>query len=150
MSCNWLNDDTVKLELSSTKKDEILKELIALTVKSGEITNQEEFTRAIFDREAKITTGIGSGIAIPHARSNAVDEFVMAFARSRKGLDFKSLDDRPVHLFFILGAPLEHDEEYLETMAKLSKLLKEANFRKKILDAKTKEEIIRIISGDKE
>ncbi|MDD5091274.1 MAG: PTS sugar transporter subunit IIA [Candidatus Wallbacteria bacterium] len=143
----WLKEDNIKLDLKAKDKDAILNELNELALESKKISDPEEFTRAIFDREAKITTGIGSGIAIPHARSNAVKDFVMVFARSKKGLNFKALDDKPVHLFFLLGAPFDHDEEYLEAMGRLSKLLKEPTFRSRLLEVKTKAEILDTITG---
>lgn len=141
-----LNEELIYMDLEpALSKEEILNFLIDLIYKSGKINNKELFKKDIFAREAKITTGIGSGIAIPHTRSKSTDEFVIAFARCKKGCDFASLDNKPVYLFFILSAPLNNDTDYLKFMKILSETLKKAEIREKLKNAKTKKEIIDII-----
>jgi len=148
MSLIPLCKECIEMDLKGKDKNEILNSLIELISYSGKINDIEVFRKAIFDREKKITTGIGSGIAIPHAKSDGVDSFSLAFARSKAGLDFASMDNKSVHLFFILGAPVDHDDDYLKGMSELSGLLKDPIFRNKLLEAKSKDEIYNLIIGE--
>jgi PTS system fructose-specific IIC component len=149
MSLIPLSKECIELEMNYNNKEDILNHLVDLVTNSGKISDIEKFRKAIFDREKKITTGIGSGIAIPHAKSDGVENFAIAFARSKEGLDFSSMDGNPAHLFFILGAPAEHDDEYLKGMSELSSFLKEPEFRNSLLEAESKDEIFKLLtSGD--
>jgi len=147
MSLIPLSKKCIELDIGKKDKNEILEYLISLIDISGNVNDIKQFKKDIFDREKKITTGIGSGIAIPHAKSLGIDNFSIAFARSKKGLDFASMDNNPVYLFFILGAPVEHDDEYLKGMSELSGLLKDPEFRQALIDADSKDEIFDLITG---
>jgi fructose-specific phosphotransferase system IIA component len=140
-----LSPALIKLELEKTSKPEVLEELIDLLVQGQKITDKENFTKAVMDREDICSTGIGKGIAIPHSRNAAINEVAVALGRSKKGIDFDALDSQSVHLIFLLAAPLNAGSVYLKALARLSRLLRHSEFRQALIEARTKEEILKII-----
>lgn len=140
-----LNTSLIKLDLEKESKPEVLEELIDLLVQSDKIKDKESFTKAVLDREDICSTGIGKGIAIPHSRNEAISEVAVALGRSKRGINFDALDSQPVQLIFLLAAPLNAGSVYLKALARLSRLLRHAEFREALIEARTKEDIIRII-----
>lgn len=138
--------EQIKLELEGTTKQEVIKELISLIDKSGNLTSKEEFYKDILAREKKGSTGMGKRIAIPHVRSHAVEKTTVAFARSKEGVDFNSLDDKAAKLFFMLAVPKQGSQEYLDLLTHLSQQLRYADFRNKLLEAESKEKIRDILA----
>ena len=100
----------------------------------------------LLDREKLGSTGIGDGIAIPHGKLAGLEEMVVAFGRSRSGIAFEAMDGKPVHLFFLLMAPENSAGQHLKVLAKISRMLKDAGFRKNLLEAKTHDDLVRLIS----
>ena len=96
-------------------------------------------------RESLGSTGIGDGVAIPHGKVSDLHELVVAFGRSKKGIAFDAIDGKPVHLFFLLLAPENSTGQHLKALAKISKMLKTPNFRKKLIEAKTKSDLYKAI-----
>ncbi len=144
----FISPQLIKLDLSSTKKLEAVKELIELLDKAGYLTDAEAFLKSVLEREKVGSTGIGKGIAIPHSRTSAVREVVVAIGRSKEGIEFEALDNRPVHLIFLIAAPIESGGLYLKALARLSRLLRYQEFRSELMDAQTVEEVIKIISSE--
>ncbi|MDX5474055.1 MAG: fructose PTS transporter subunit IIA, partial [Bacillaceae bacterium] len=99
-----LTEQTVKLELSSISKSNVIQELVSTLDSAGKLEDKRKFEEAILAREAQSTTGIGEGIAIPHAKTSAVKTPAIAFGRSAKGIDYEALDGQPSHLFFMIAA----------------------------------------------
>lgn len=137
------------LDLKAKEKVEAIKELSSILIDKGIINDADEFFTAILKRENLESTGIGSGVAIPHARTKAVKNIVLAFGRSQVGVDFSSLDSKPSHLIFLIAAPEEKKSEYIITLARLSKILRSEQVRIRLNQAKTPEEILTIISNNK-
>lgn len=135
----------VIMELKSTEKNGVINELSAPLVKSGLIVDEAEFVSAILRRENLESTGIGAGVAIPHARTDAVKTLVLAFGRSEGGVDFSSLDGKPSHLIFLISAPEAMKREYIWTLAKLSSLLRRQEVREGLVNAKTVDEVYSVI-----
>jgi fructose-specific phosphotransferase system IIA component len=133
------------LDLKEKEKIEVIKKLSERLISLGYITNSDEFFGEILKRENLESTGIGMGIAIPHARSNAVKDLVIVFGRSQEGVDFSSLDGKPAHLIFLIAGPEDKKSEYLFALAKLSKLLRKDEVRIELNKAKNEEEVIAII-----
>lgn len=133
------------LKLKSKDKIGVIKELTSLLLKKGVITDEEEFLKAILKRENLESTGIGFGVAIPHARTKSAKKLVLAFGRSIEGIDFSSIDGKPSYLVFLIAAPEDKKSEYILTLARLSKILRRENIRKKLREAKDKEEVLEII-----
>lgn len=144
----FISPQLIKLELSSTQKVDAIKELIDLLDKAGFLTDADAFLKSVLEREKVGSTGIGKGIAIPHSRTTTVREVVVAVGRSKNGIEFEALDSRPVHLIFLIAAPIESGGLYLKALARLSRLLRYQEFRGELMDAKTEEDIIKIISSE--
>lgn len=140
-----IKKDTIILNLKSSNKEEALNELADKLHKSGKLNDKEKYIKAILKREEQSTTGIGEGIAIPHAKTEAVKIPAIAFGRSIKGIDYDSLDGEPAHLVFMIAASEGAHNEHLETLSKLSTLLMDSDFREKISKARTEDEILNLI-----
>lgn len=140
-----LSPTAVILELKSKEKNGVIHELAAPLVSSGLIVEEAEFVSAILRRENLESTGIGFGVAVPHARTNAVTTLVLAFGRSEEGVDFNSLDGKPSHLIFLISAPEGQKREYIWTLAKLSSLLRREEVREGLKNAQTVEEVYSVI-----
>ena len=123
-------------ELKSRRKDAVLGELVNTLAQAGVTRAPEAVLAALRQRESIGSTGLGKGIAFPHARSTVVSERAIVVARSRHGVDFESTDGRPVHLcFLIVAPPLERDAIYLQLLAQLVRGLRLARIRQRLLDA---------------
>ena len=146
----YLKEERICLNLETTEKKAAIRELAGFLRAAKEITNFNSFLKDVFEREKVGTTGIGDGIAIPHARTDAVSEFVIAFGRSAKGVEFQSLDSKPVKLIFLMGAPKQNLNGYLRILARLTRLLKKVDFRKSLMEASSAREIIEIFEKTEE
>ncbi|MEA1964894.1 MAG: PTS sugar transporter subunit IIA [Candidatus Aerophobetes bacterium] len=145
---NFLDKRAIKPALESRTKEETLEELTDLLEKTGKVSNREDFLKAIREREELGSTGIGYNIAIPHARSSGIKSLVGAFGISKEGIDFDALDKEPVYLFFILGAPPNASGDYLKALATVSRFLRRKRARQSLREAKTVEEIEKIIKEE--
>ncbi|MBN8193493.1 PTS sugar transporter subunit IIA [Bacillus sp. NTK074B] len=141
-----LTEETIQLDLSSRTKDGVIDDLVSVLDKSGKLQDHKEFKKAILNREAQSTTGIGEGIAIPHAKTSAVKSPAIAFGKSEEGVDYESLDGAPAHLFFMIAATEGANQTHLEALSRLSSMLMDMNVRQGLLKAKSKEEILEIIN----
>jgi len=145
---DYLREDMICLNLKATGKEEAIKELGSFIRKAKEITNYEMFHKDVLEREKLTTTGIGEGVAVPHARTDAVTGFVIAFGKSEQGVEFDSLDGKKARLLFLMGTPKTAGlDEYLVLLAHLTRLLKEESFRESLLKAKSPAEIIEIFKN---
>lgn len=141
-----LTKETIQLNLSSHSKTGVIDELVTVLDHSGKLENTEEFKQAILGREAQSTTGIGEGIAIPHAKTSAVKSPAIAFGKSETGVDYESLDGAPAHLFFMIAATEGANQTHLEALSRLSSILMDMDVRKALLNASTEEEVLEIIN----
>ncbi|GAS80765.1 PTS fructose transporter subunit IIABC [Paenibacillus amylolyticus] len=133
--------ETMIMDLQATTKAEAIDELIASLNRSGRINDPVLFKEMIYKREAESSTGIGGGIAMPHAKTTAVNEPTVVFAKSRKGLDFEALDDQPAHVFFMIAAPEGAGNTHLRTLAALSRLLIDSDFISQLMSTDTPAEV---------
>ena len=141
-----LSPESMIMDLQATTKDEAINEMADLEVATGIVNNKEKFVESIWAREKESTTGIGGGIAMPHARNEYINKARVLFAKSEKGVDFDSLDQQPVHLFFMITAPAGADNTHLQALAKLSSLLINPDLVEKLKVAKTADEVIDLFS----
>lgn len=130
-----LQPEDIILSLSAETKEGLLRELAAKVAERHPGLDRDELLRILLDRERLGSTGIGDGIAIPHGKLRGLDKPVMAFGRSRKGVDFNALDNNPVKLFFLLLAPEEAAGMHLKMLARISRILKDPAVRKSLLEA---------------
>jgi fructose PTS system EIIBC or EIIC component len=135
----------ILLNIEAKEKFAVIQELARPLLETGAITDEAEFTSAIIRRENMESTGIGLGVAIPHARTKAVSAIVLAFGRADHGIDFASLDGKPSHLIFLIAAPETQKTEYIMTLARLSKLLRKDEVRIGLNRATTPDEVISVI-----
>ncbi len=140
-----LTEDTIVLDLKARTKKEVIEELANVLEKTGKLHDRETFIEAIFAREAQSTTGIGEGIAIPHAKTKAVRTPAVVFGRSKDGIDYDALDGKHSRLFFMIAAPEGANNTHLEALSRLSTLLMDSSFRSKIENALTKQQVIQAI-----
>ncbi|MFC1539279.1 PTS sugar transporter subunit IIA [Candidatus Latescibacterota bacterium] len=141
-----LNIHRIK-DLQSNSKDEALAEMIKLVSDSPEVTSPQALLRAIKYRENIISTGVGLGIAIPHAKISSVTDFVVALGRSKEGIQYQSLDNKPVHLIFLIAASDTQGNEFLKILAKISSIFKNPANIKKVRDAKSPENILSLLKN---
>ncbi|MBU6049168.1 PTS fructose transporter subunit IIABC [Lactobacillus delbrueckii] len=144
-----LSPESMIMDLQATTKDEAINEMADLEVATGIVNNKEKFVESIWAREKESTTGttgIGGGIAMPHARNEYINKARVLFAKSEKGVDYDSLDQQPVHLFFMITAPAGADNTHLQALAKLSSLLINPDLVEKLKAAKTAGEVIDLFS----
>ncbi|MGP4068899.1 PTS fructose transporter subunit IIABC [Halobacillus sp. B29] len=142
-----LTKETILLNMTASSKPEAIDELIGKLDKAGKLNDRDEFKQAIQAREDQSTTGIGEGIAIPHAKTGSVKDPAIAFGRSQEGLDYESLDGQPTNLFFMIAASEGANNAHLETLSRLSSFLMDTNFRSKLEQAKTEDEVIEAINA---
>ncbi len=148
----FLNERAVSCDVKSHTKEDIIKELVALLVKAGSIKDKDgtKLGQILLEREALGSTGIGQGVAIPHGKSNCVQDLLAAFGVSRHGVNFDSLDGEPVHLFFLLVAPEDSAGPHLKALARISRLLKDRHFRESLKNAKDEKHLVKIIRDEDE
>jgi len=132
---DFLSEKCININLKGRNKREVLEELVDLLVKAGEIEDKEEMVKVLLEREKLGSTGIGEGIGIPHGKTKTVKKLVAAFGRSEKGIDFDSLDGEPAYLFFLMVAPQDSAGPHLKALARISRLLKEKDFREELMRA---------------
>ncbi|MGX1263291.1 PTS system fructose-specific IIC component [Rossellomorea marisflavi] len=141
-----LTKETIQLNISSDSKSGVIDELVTVLDKAGKLQDVQGFKKAILNREAQSTTGIGEGIAIPHAKTAAVKSPAIAFGKSVEGLDYESLDGTPAHLFFMIAATDGANQTHLESLSRLSSLLMDPEVRQALLSAQSEDEVITIIN----
>ncbi len=123
--------------MTSRTKEDALSEMIEGLMKSGLKIDPARTLDILLQREKLGSTGIGDGVAIPHGKIQGIEDIVVVFGRSKKGIEFDSVDKKPVSLFFLLLAPENSAGDHLKTLAKISKMLKTASIREKLIIAKT-------------
>ncbi|WLF30286.1 PTS fructose transporter subunit IIABC [Bacillus altitudinis] len=141
-----LTKHTIKLQLDSQQKEAVIEELVTVLDTAGKLNDKEGYKAAVVNREKQSSTGIGEGIAIPHAKTASVKEPAIAFGRSTAGVDYESLDGQPSHLVFMIAATEGANNTHLEALSRLSTLLMREEIRKQLLAASTEDEIIEIIN----
>ncbi|BCK45510.1 PTS fructose transporter subunit IIC [Streptococcus suis] len=139
-----LRKDVMLLDLQATSKEAVIDEMITSLVDKGYVTDFDVFKTGIMNREAQTTTGLGDGIAMPHAKNAAVKEATVLFAKSNKGVDYASLDGQPTDLFFMIAAPEGANDTHLAALAELSKYLMKAGFADKLRGVSSPEEVISV------
>ncbi|REI27779.1 PTS fructose transporter subunit IIC [Staphylococcus felis] len=141
-----LTQETIAMDLSATTKDGVIEALAQQLNEAGKLNDIETFKDAIHERERQSSTGVGEGIAIPHAKNAAVTTPAIAFGKSKEGVDYESLDMQPAHLFFMIAAPETGAKTHLDALAKLSSVLMDESVRSALLKANTPEEILSIMN----
>ena len=145
---DFLVPDAIEPNMKSTTKKDAIRELVSLLKRAEAIAEENFVAEVVLEREELGTTGIGEGIAVPHGKSDTVDRLVAAFGRSEKGIDFDSIDNQPVHLLFLLVAPSDSAGPHLMALARISRLLKNKDFREGLMEAESKLRILEICEAE--
>ena len=132
--------------LQAKDKQEALAKLIELSNDDTFVIDFEQFQNAVLDREYIVTTGIGQNVAIPHIKSRWVRDFFITVGIFRDGVEWQSIDEKPVHLAFLIAGPEEH-ENYLRILAKLTLIIRNKEKRKAIIGAKTTDEVFQLLES---
>jgi mannitol/fructose-specific phosphotransferase system IIA component (Ntr-type) len=136
----------VKVPLASTEKDAAITELLDLLDENKLLANRQAATDAVFTRERTRSTGIGSGIAIPHGKCNAVKELAMAMGVTREPIEFESIDGKPVSILILLVSPLDQTGPHIQALARISRLMLDSTFRTALEEAPSAEAAYALLS----
>ncbi len=143
-----LNESAIVPDLLASTKTEALEVLVEAMANSHPEVDEQEMLTILLEREELGSTGIGDGIAIPHGKSPNIAQITSGFGLSKSGIEFDSLDGEPAHLFFLLIAPENSAGDHLKMLARISRMLKNTEFRKRLLSADSQQEIYQIISQE--
>jgi PTS system nitrogen regulatory IIA component len=142
-----LKEESIISELNATDKKGVLEKLTDPVAKAAGV-NQEEMIRVLLERERLGSTGIGGGIAIPHGKLKSLESLLVGFGRSHKGVDFEALDGKPAHLFFLLMAPENSTGAHLQMLARISRLLKDSTFKRRLMTAVDRRDLYMVIANE--
>ncbi len=140
----------ISLDLQSKKRHEVIPELVEILASAGKIDNRDFFVQELLEREKLSSTGIGNGIAIPHKLTSHISSTVLALGKTTRGINFGSLDKKPVHLFFLILGPEGKHTEHLKLLSKLSRLLHDRQFCDQLFRAQSPSEVIALIKAKEE
>ncbi|WCL48746.1 PTS sugar transporter subunit IIA [Leptospira sp. GIMC2001] len=143
-----LNENNILFDFQATSKDEVIQKMVDHMVTIGQLesSKRSDVVDALLHREKSMSTGIGSGVAIPHCSVSIVEDLKSIMAISREGIEFESIDSKPVHIFILLVVPKAKFQEHIKTLAMIAKTLNQPEEREKIVSAKSLEEIKNILA----
>jgi len=141
-----LSKDMIFLDIPGKTKEDVIRELVnRIAQKKMVLKDSDQFFEEVLERERLGSTGIGEGVAIPHARTDNVEKIIIVFARTMKPVDFNSDDKRPVRLLFMIAVPVRGLKSYLTTLAKISRIVRQEKVRRMLLEASSPDDVIRVI-----
>ena len=145
-----LETKNILTEFKSENKDDIINELVDLLNGDERVINLEEIRKCVFEREEKMSTGVGKGFAIPHGKTNSVTDILAAFGKSEKPIEYNSLDGEPVHLVFLMIGKETLLAKHIKLLSRISRLMNNEEFRKKLIQAESKETILKIFKEEEQ
>jgi len=140
-----LNTNLVELNLQGDSKQEVIENLLDILVKTGKVKDRALALEALLDREAKMSTGLQQGIAIPHGKTDAVDELLVCVGIVKGGMDFEALDGIPSKIFIMTLSPETRSGPHVQFLADISRVLTSEGMREKLINAETKDELLSLI-----
>lgn len=143
-----LSPEFIIANLEASDKEGVLKELCVFLESKGAIRDQKALLASLLEREKLGSTGIGENVAIPHAKTDELDRILTVFGKSKKGLEFESLDQKPVHFICLLLAPINSTGLHLKALARIARLLKSPTLREAILNAGDPETIYSVFQDE--
>lgn len=144
-----LNKEAININLTARDKKGVLDELVAPVASTAGAT-KDQLVKVLLERERLGSTGIGGGIGIPHGKLKNLESLVLGFGLSRQGVNFESMDGRPTHIFFLLLTPEDSAGIHLKLLARISRLLKNDDFKERLMQSQTSEDIVAAISEEDE
>jgi fructose-specific phosphotransferase system IIA component len=145
-----LSEDRIKIPLENTGKEKIIEEMVELIDKSRKVRNKSQILKAVLDREAVMSTGVGDEVAIPHGKADGIEDIVAALGITKEPVDFKSLDKKPVKLIWLLVGPQDKTGPHLKALSRISRLMHKKDFRERLIKSKTPKEMIDAIVSEEE
>ena len=145
-----LSEECISLKLAVQAKPDIIRDMAELASRSGRIESTDQLVEALLAREQIQTTGIGHGMAIPHATAEGVKGLVLALGIAKEGVDFHSLDQQPVHLIFLLAGEPRLQTSFLGILSRISRFFRNEEFRNKVLSVANAKEILALIGAREE
>ena len=145
-----LDEKFILTGFKSEQKEKIINELIDLYKQSDKVNDLEKVRMAVLEREKVMSTGVGKGFAIPHGKTNAVNDVIAAFGKTEKEIDYDALDGKPVHFIFLLVGRDDMVSKHIKLLSRISRMMNKDEFRNKLIVAKSKEEIIEIFKEEEE
>ena len=142
-----MKESLVITQLKSRNKEDLIREMASGFKQAGVVKDENKFVEAINEREQIESTGIGSGVAIPHARTDAVEGLAVAFGRSSEGVDFDSLDSKPAHLFFMIACSENITKGHLQVLARIARLCKNEKMKDALMKARDSKEVMGFIKS---
>lgn len=146
--CDILSVNHIKAELNSETKVDIINELVDLLNDSNQVKNIDEVRSAVLEREKIMSTGVGKGFAIPHAKTSAVEKIIACFGKTKEPVDFEALDGEPVSLIFVLVGQDNMVGPHIKLLSRISRMMSKDEFREAVLNAKTPEEIYKVFEEE--
>jgi fructose-specific phosphotransferase system IIA component len=145
-----LNTNNILTEFKSENKNDIINELVNLLKGDERVVDIEDVRKCIFEREEKMSTGVGKGFAIPHGKTNSVTDIIAAFGKSKTPIEYNSLDGEPVHILFLLVGKDNLLAKHIKLLSRISRLMNNDEFRKKLIEAESKETILKIFQDEEQ
>jgi fructose-specific phosphotransferase system IIA component len=147
---DYLNKNLIFLDIEAQNRDDALSQIIHMMYDNHAIADANQFLSEVQKRESLGSTAIGTGFALPHARTQNVNQIVVAIARLKKGVDFGAEDKEDIKVIFLLGTPVNSVGEYLKVLARISKLLRQNSVRKGLLKAKNQQDVLALFEDTEE
>lgn len=145
-----LSPEVIRIPLQSTEKHGIIAELIDILFSANQLKDKNVALEAVLEREKIMSTGIGEGVAIPHAKTPAVDKLVAAFGITKENVDFQAIDEKPVRLVFLLVGPIDPTGPHLQALSRISRLMHQSELRQKLIGARTSQEVLTAIAQEEQ
>lgn len=140
-----LSPDSVKVPLSGTNREEVIKELIEILATKSVFDNKDEIYKSILERERIMTTGVGNSIAIPHCKHDSCRDFSLALGVTDEEIEFQAVDQKPVHIVFLLVGPNTSAGTHIKLLSRITRLLSQNEVREKLRNLKTAEEVHKLM-----
>ncbi len=145
-----LSGDVIRIPLKNTEKNAIIEEMVDILDKAGKLKDKRAVLKAVLEREQVMSTGMGDGIAIPHAKTDGVEKLIAAFGVTKEPVDFKSIDNKPVRIIFILVGPPDLTSPHLKVLSRISRLTHRKEFREKLAAAQSSKDVIDTITQEEQ
>lgn len=145
-----LSQDVIKIPLVNTDKEGIIEEMVDILNDAGKLKNRDAVLAAVYERERVMSTGVGDGVAIPHAKTDGVNDLCAAFGITSKPVDFQSIDNKPVRIVFLLLGPPDLTSPQLKALSRISRLMHNADLRSELIAAHSSEDVLNSIASEEQ
>lgn len=145
-----LSPNVIKIPLEETEKKQIIREMVDILHDTGSLKNRDDVLEAVYERERVMSTGVGDGVAIPHAKTDGVDKLIAAFGVTKQPVDFQSIDNKPVRIIFLLLGPPDLTSPQLKALSRISRLMHRAELRNELIAAHNGESVIKSMAKEEQ